>query len=100
MPGACLGPRDVGGLDGLSVGSDRGCLVRLSVVRSVVLFVGLAAVAAALVVAAGAVGEGFERAALLAFGGAMFGAALAVFLIGLIFSPSAGQAPAGREVPR
>lgn len=57
--------------------------MRSSVIRSVALFVGLAIAAAVLVVVASALGEGFARTVLLTFGGPIFGAGLAVFLLHL-----------------
>ncbi len=52
-----------------------------SFVQSVVLFIALALAAAVLLVAAGAVGDSFARAALLAVGAALLGAGLTVFLL-------------------
>jgi hypothetical protein len=55
--------------------------MRQSVILSVVLFIGLAVAASALLLSAPALGDSFARNVMLAFAAALFSAGLTVFLV-------------------
>ena len=55
--------------------------MRLPIIQSIVLFVGLAVAAAVLMIVAAVLSDSYVRTALLAVAAALFGAGLTVFLL-------------------